>query len=150
MRRDVLFCLVTLACVMLTTVAGDGGAGGGMSCSSCGSECQEACGTRHFRACCFNFQRRRRGDFAFEKAPVTDGDGVQDGDATDAEPSQGLLASLLHEDGAPGSVDIEDPWARVRGLLSFLSYQGSPTMYPGYKRRPIPLRSQVLSHSRSY
>ncbi|XP_071541893.1 uncharacterized protein [Panulirus ornatus] len=33
-----------------------------VSCASCGSECQAACGTRNFRACCFNFQRRRRTD----------------------------------------------------------------------------------------
>ncbi|KAK7083041.1 hypothetical protein SK128_020205 [Halocaridina rubra] len=31
-----------------------------VSCGSCGLECQKACGTRNFRACCFNFQRRRR------------------------------------------------------------------------------------------
>ncbi|KAK8394821.1 hypothetical protein O3P69_005950 [Scylla paramamosain] len=31
-----------------------------VSCDSCGSECQSACGTKNFRACCFNFLRRRR------------------------------------------------------------------------------------------
>ncbi|CAG9804691.1 unnamed protein product [Chironomus riparius] len=30
-----------------------------MSCDSCGSECARACGTRHFRTCCFNYVRKR-------------------------------------------------------------------------------------------
>lgn len=30
-----------------------------MSCDSCGSECARACGTRHFRSCCFNYVRKR-------------------------------------------------------------------------------------------
>ncbi|KAJ0170069.1 hypothetical protein K1T71_014675 [Dendrolimus kikuchii] len=34
---------------------------GGLSCDSCGSECASACGTRHFRSCCFNYLRRKRG-----------------------------------------------------------------------------------------
>ncbi|KAJ8980092.1 hypothetical protein NQ317_008553 [Molorchus minor] len=29
------------------------------SCGSCGSECQSACGTRHFRTCCFNYLKKR-------------------------------------------------------------------------------------------
>lgn len=29
------------------------------SCISCGSECESACGTRHFRTCCFNYLRKR-------------------------------------------------------------------------------------------
>ncbi|XP_026325732.1 uncharacterized protein LOC113234593 [Hyposmocoma kahamanoa] len=33
-----------------------------LSCDSCGSECAAACGTRHFRSCCFNYLRRKRGD----------------------------------------------------------------------------------------
>ncbi|KAG7298462.1 hypothetical protein JYU34_018092 [Plutella xylostella] len=32
----------------------------GLSCESCGRECAAACGTRHFRACCFNYLRRKR------------------------------------------------------------------------------------------
>ncbi|KAJ2937172.1 hypothetical protein O0L34_g19152 [Tuta absoluta] len=32
----------------------------GISCDSCGSECASACGTRHFRSCCFNYLRRKR------------------------------------------------------------------------------------------
>jgi hypothetical protein len=30
-----------------------------LSCDSCGRECQEACGTRSFRTCCFNYLRKR-------------------------------------------------------------------------------------------
>uniref|UniRef100_A0A2A4KA74 Trissin n=1 Tax=Heliothis virescens TaxID=7102 RepID=A0A2A4KA74_HELVI len=30
-------------------------------CDSCGQECASACGTRRFRACCFNYLRRKRG-----------------------------------------------------------------------------------------
>ncbi|CAH0403794.1 unnamed protein product [Chilo suppressalis] len=33
----------------------------GLSCDSCGSECLSACGTRHFRSCCFNYLRKKRG-----------------------------------------------------------------------------------------
>ncbi|XP_055677605.1 uncharacterized protein LOC129786537 [Lutzomyia longipalpis] len=31
-----------------------------MSCDSCGRECANACGTRHFRTCCFNYLKRKR------------------------------------------------------------------------------------------
>lgn len=30
-----------------------------MNCESCGSECARACGTRHFRTCCFNYVKKR-------------------------------------------------------------------------------------------
>uniref|UniRef100_A0A182S447 Trissin n=1 Tax=Anopheles funestus TaxID=62324 RepID=A0A182S447_ANOFN len=30
-----------------------------LSCDSCGRECASACGTRHFRTCCFNYLRKR-------------------------------------------------------------------------------------------
>ncbi|KAJ8942680.1 hypothetical protein NQ314_010002 [Rhamnusium bicolor] len=33
--------------------------GEAQSCNSCGSECQSACGTRHFRTCCFNYLKKR-------------------------------------------------------------------------------------------
>lgn len=32
-----------------------------LSCDSCGSECARACGTRHFRTCCFNYVKKRSG-----------------------------------------------------------------------------------------
>lgn len=34
-----------------------------LSCDSCGSECARACGTRHFRTCCFNYVKKRSGSF---------------------------------------------------------------------------------------
>ncbi|KAG5681132.1 hypothetical protein PVAND_010592 [Polypedilum vanderplanki] len=34
-----------------------------LSCDSCGSECARACGTRHFRTCCFNYVRKRSINF---------------------------------------------------------------------------------------
>ncbi|XP_061726190.1 uncharacterized protein LOC133531799 isoform X1 [Cydia pomonella] len=34
---------------------------GTFSCDSCGNECVKACGTKHFRACCFNYLRKKRG-----------------------------------------------------------------------------------------
>ncbi|GBP10196.1 Trissin [Eumeta japonica] len=43
---------------------GGGAWSGGLSCESCGSECAAACGTRHFRACCFNYLRKKRADSA--------------------------------------------------------------------------------------
>ncbi|KAJ8703970.1 hypothetical protein PYW07_013264 [Mythimna separata] len=37
------------------------------ACDSCGNECASACGTRRFRACCFNYLRRKRGPEAFKR-----------------------------------------------------------------------------------
>ncbi|XP_045456739.1 uncharacterized protein LOC123666718 [Melitaea cinxia] len=37
-----------------------------LSCDSCGSECASACGTRHFRSCCFNYLRKKRGPDALK------------------------------------------------------------------------------------
>ncbi|XP_072943318.1 uncharacterized protein Trissin isoform X2 [Epargyreus clarus] len=37
-----------------------------LSCDSCGSECASACGTRHFRSCCFNYLRKKRGQDGFK------------------------------------------------------------------------------------
>lgn len=35
---------------------------GAYACDSCGHECASACGTRHFRTCCFNYLRKRSGN----------------------------------------------------------------------------------------
>lgn len=35
---------------------------GAYACDSCGRECAAACGTRHFRTCCFNYLRKRSGN----------------------------------------------------------------------------------------
>ncbi|XP_042858152.1 uncharacterized protein LOC122244339 [Penaeus japonicus] len=58
-----------------------------VSCASCGSECQDACGTRNFRACCFNFQRRRRA----ESLPHS----VLSGEGMDSVSLQGLLRQMM-------------------------------------------------------
>lgn len=45
----VAFMLVGVLCALQTT------------CKSCGNECEQACGTRRFRGCCFNYLRKKRG-----------------------------------------------------------------------------------------
>ncbi|TDG47429.1 hypothetical protein AWZ03_006157 [Drosophila navojoa] len=40
-------CLMCLAC------------SNAIQCDSCGKECSNACGTKHFRTCCFNYLRKR-------------------------------------------------------------------------------------------
>ncbi|KAM0731671.1 Trissin [Formica fusca] len=34
-----------------------------VSCDQCGRECADICGTRQFRACCFNNMRKRHSEF---------------------------------------------------------------------------------------
>jgi hypothetical protein len=34
------------------------------SCNSCGAECKSACGTRHFRTCCFNYVKKRSNNYS--------------------------------------------------------------------------------------
>uniref|UniRef100_A0A182PYU6 Trissin n=1 Tax=Anopheles epiroticus TaxID=199890 RepID=A0A182PYU6_9DIPT len=41
-----------------------------LSCDSCGRECASACGTRHFRTCCFNYLRKR------SSSPPLDSSGI--------------------------------------------------------------------------
>ncbi|XP_019874423.2 uncharacterized protein LOC109602490 [Aethina tumida] len=50
MNKELLVALIILAGVVLGEV---------QSCNSCGKECQSACGTRHFRTCCFNYLKKR-------------------------------------------------------------------------------------------
>ncbi|EAT39437.1 AAEL008756-PA [Aedes aegypti] len=40
-----------------------------LSCDSCGRECASACGTRHFRTCCFNYLRKRSSAPPISTAP---------------------------------------------------------------------------------
>ncbi|XP_055626452.1 uncharacterized protein LOC129768686 [Toxorhynchites rutilus septentrionalis] len=44
-------CIILIYCVLWVTCS--------FSCDSCGRECTSACGTRHFRTCCFNYLRKR-------------------------------------------------------------------------------------------
>ncbi|XP_062557248.1 uncharacterized protein LOC134222121 [Armigeres subalbatus] len=41
-----------------------------LSCDSCGRECASACGTRHFRTCCFNYLRKRSYTAPISTTPV--------------------------------------------------------------------------------
>ncbi|XP_037049723.1 U-scoloptoxin(20)-Cw1a [Bradysia coprophila] len=49
----VLAVIIFASCIILAS------ADSAISCTSCGDECAEACGTRHFRTCCFNYLRKR-------------------------------------------------------------------------------------------
>ncbi|CAH1642011.1 unnamed protein product [Spodoptera littoralis] len=61
------------------------------SCDSCGRECSASCGTRRFRACCFNYLRRKR-------APYTAQIHFQPHDMKDNRPKTDLPPSFLQED----------------------------------------------------
>ncbi|XP_033204201.1 trissin [Bombus vosnesenskii] len=37
-----------------------------LSCEQCGRECAEKCGTRQFRACCFNNMKKRQFDLGLK------------------------------------------------------------------------------------
>ncbi|XP_054709543.1 U-scoloptoxin(20)-Cw1a-like [Uloborus diversus] len=40
-----------------------------LACNACGPECANACGTAMFRACCFNYNRKRSLPLTPEAAP---------------------------------------------------------------------------------
>ncbi|CAD6214585.1 GSCOCG00004127001-RA-CDS [Cotesia congregata] len=40
--------------------------GGILTCDQCGRECAPACGTRQFRACCYNNLRKRAPNLGFK------------------------------------------------------------------------------------
>ncbi|XP_055600084.1 uncharacterized protein LOC129749184 [Uranotaenia lowii] len=52
MTHQPVACLTIVLLYCLLSVAA-------ISCDSCGQECASACGTRHFRTCCFNYLRKR-------------------------------------------------------------------------------------------
>ncbi|XP_055323679.1 U-scoloptoxin(20)-Cw1a [Sitodiplosis mosellana] len=51
--NQILVLVLISTCLIVSTSAE------GLSCSSCGDECLDACGTRFFRTCCFNYLRKR-------------------------------------------------------------------------------------------
>lgn len=51
MKSSIIFCIYLIIWGFIGSMA--------FSCDSCGSECARACGTRHFRTCCFNYVRKR-------------------------------------------------------------------------------------------
>ncbi|XP_017845033.1 trissin [Drosophila busckii] len=46
---------VVLLCICLLWLTSSNA----IPCDSCGKECASACGTKHFRTCCFNYLRKR-------------------------------------------------------------------------------------------
>ncbi|KAL3179560.1 hypothetical protein MRX96_037944 [Rhipicephalus microplus] len=60
------------------------------ACNACGPECVTACGTAMFRACCFNYNRKRSG-------PATSSSGSE---IRDIAPSGGGSANLDTTDSA--------------------------------------------------
>ncbi|XP_037949714.1 trissin [Teleopsis dalmanni] len=46
------FCFLCICYMHIFTVTA-------IPCDSCGNECASACGTKHFRTCCFNYLRKR-------------------------------------------------------------------------------------------
>jgi len=90
-----LCCALLLLCYHVTEVWAN--------CNACGSECANACGTRMFRACCFNYNRKRS-----VNPPLGDhrkwGQEV-DGDAADSSDTLQRTEAVLEE---PDYVIVED------------------------------------------
>ncbi|XP_058834379.1 uncharacterized protein LOC131691766 [Topomyia yanbarensis] len=59
-RTMATISILLIYCVLLSTA---------LSCDSCGKECTSACGTRHFRTCCFNYLRKRSSSPPLATAP---------------------------------------------------------------------------------
>nr|XP_034173717.1 trissin [Osmia lignaria] len=51
-------CVILLLAVCALWIFGET-----ISCDQCGRECADICGTRQFRACCFNNMKKRQLDF---------------------------------------------------------------------------------------
>ncbi|KAK8729345.1 hypothetical protein OTU49_008778 [Cherax quadricarinatus] len=106
-----------------------------VSCASCGSECQSACGTRNFRACCFNFQRRRRSDsLAHSSTSMTEADylGLQGllkpgvSSTRDSHLSQVLRSLSRTLDGsAPDPLFYKDPSESLSSVLASLMQESN-------------------------
>ncbi|KAM3955069.1 trissin [Aphomia sociella] len=71
-----------------------------LSCDSCGSECASACGTRHFRSCCFNYLRRKRGPETL-KFPVPNTQELK----TESAPKTKLPIFLFE--------NVPEPWSNL-------------------------------------
>ncbi|CAK9821048.1 hypothetical protein ANTPLA_LOCUS11072 [Anthophora plagiata] len=53
-------CIPLMLCLVVCALWSFGDA---LSCDQCGRECADICGTRQFRACCFNNMKKRQFDF---------------------------------------------------------------------------------------
>ncbi|XP_015931128.2 uncharacterized protein [Parasteatoda tepidariorum] len=77
-----------------------------MACNACGPECANACGTAMFRACCFNYNRKRSIPSMDSEFPVPD---------NSANLSDGLRFDLL-SDNEISSLKLQRPNLSSRWL----------------------------------
>uniref|UniRef100_A0A336KUQ2 CSON000619 protein n=1 Tax=Culicoides sonorensis TaxID=179676 RepID=A0A336KUQ2_CULSO len=56
MTATYMMTFILMCCIMFVVCSMQAQA---LGCDSCGRECASACGTRHFRTCCFNYLRKR-------------------------------------------------------------------------------------------
>ncbi|KAK4326680.1 hypothetical protein Pmani_002838 [Petrolisthes manimaculis] len=98
-----------------------------VSCASCGSECQAACGTRNFRVCCFNFQRRRRAIVTTSQRPGVVG-GV-DWSGRGGRGDSTLLAHLLLRSLTPTTL-LLPPYNSDTPLPPSAGHLPSPLLLP--------------------
>ncbi|XP_077564817.1 trissin [Haemaphysalis longicornis] len=89
------------------------------ACNACGPECVTACGTAMFRACCFNYNRKRSGSGASAGGASAGGGGselrdvaVSGGGSNNLESADSATYEGRGEAyGAPGSAMRQDSWA---------------------------------------
>ncbi|XP_050033636.1 uncharacterized protein Trissin [Dermacentor andersoni] len=83
------------------------------ACNACGPECVTACGTAMFRACCFNYNRKRSAPSAGSSGSeiremAASGGGSSNLDSTDSVTFESRGEAT---DGATGSGIRQDAWA---------------------------------------
>ncbi|XP_075547560.1 trissin [Dermacentor variabilis] len=83
------------------------------ACNACGPECVTACGTAMFRACCFNYNRKRSAPSAGSSGSeirdmAASGGGSSNLDSTDSVTFESRGEAT---DGAAGSGIRQDAWA---------------------------------------
>ncbi|XP_035454138.2 uncharacterized protein LOC118278852 [Spodoptera frugiperda] len=81
------------------------------SCDSCGRECSASCGTRRFRACCFNYLRRKRAPHAVQVHQLIENVKSQENSdfpvflIEDAPLSERLISNVLPSEYQPYTTD---------------------------------------------
>uniref|UniRef100_A0A182IGC2 Trissin n=1 Tax=Anopheles arabiensis TaxID=7173 RepID=A0A182IGC2_ANOAR len=80
-----------------------------LSCDSCGRECASACGTRHFRTCCFNYLRKRSSPPSAASATIDKRLELLYGTKSVEQKPQTMLSSLTNIDSTnvEGGIDYE-------------------------------------------
>ncbi|KAG4077316.1 hypothetical protein HA402_009717 [Bradysia odoriphaga] len=99
------FGLSHLECCCIILASADSA----ISCTSCGDECADACGTRHFRTCCFNYLRKR------SSPPVMD-----------PKPKLWLSKSLLNELIKLAQLEESDKILIPQPLQNYNKFSESP------------------------